>query len=329
MFLKYSTSQIPPNKGRDKGSQGKKTTDTPTADVDVSEESDCKQTKKRTVSRRVAKKKFIIYAADNIIPNLDVALEFGKSISLTEAVEEEATRKVDATHVRIMTKFKPKPAKRNTSSKKQKAVDIMQALKEIKKTNKRQPGTGTKPGVLDEKKVKSEENVILEWGSEQESEYSKEDQGDDEEVNWIDSDKDEEKKDDTDDDKSIDLEMTDDEETDDEFVHDEEKKDDTDDDKSIDLEMTDDEETDDEFVHEISDVTKEDAENIEEIKDYSKKAKLLPTSSVISVSSGFALIKDENAMDKEVVDTVKNHKRQLDDDDDDDDDDADPSAGPN
>ncbi|GJV73256.1 hypothetical protein Tco_1493251 [Tanacetum coccineum] len=39
-----------------------------------------------------------------------------------------------------------------------------------------------------------------------------------------------------------------------------------------------------------------------------------------------ALIKDENAIDKGVTDTVKNHKRQHDDDDDDDDDD--PSAGP-
>ncbi|GKE73795.1 hypothetical protein Tco_1535836 [Tanacetum coccineum] len=62
-------------------------------------------------------------------------------------------------------------------------------------------------------KVTSEENVILEWGSKQESDYSEEDQGNDEEVNWIDFDDDEEKKDDTNDDKSIDLEMTDDEET--------------------------------------------------------------------------------------------------------------------
>ncbi|GJT47276.1 hypothetical protein Tco_0955991 [Tanacetum coccineum] len=40
-----------------------------------------------------------------------------------------------------------------------------------------------------------------------------------------------------------------------------------------------------------------------------------------------ALIEDENAMDKGVADTIKNHKRQHDDDDDDDD--EDPSAGPN
>ncbi|GJZ36418.1 hypothetical protein Tco_0582609 [Tanacetum coccineum] len=48
----------------------------------------------------------------------------------------------------------------------------MQALKESK-TSRRQPGTGTKPGVPDEEKDITEENVILEWGSEQESEHSK------------------------------------------------------------------------------------------------------------------------------------------------------------
>ncbi|GKG63096.1 hypothetical protein Tco_0638743, partial [Tanacetum coccineum] len=36
-------------------------------------------------------------------------------------------------------------------------------------------GTGTKPEVLNEEKVSTKEKVILEWGSEQESEYSKED----------------------------------------------------------------------------------------------------------------------------------------------------------
>nr|GFC17969.1 hypothetical protein [Tanacetum cinerariifolium] len=51
-------------------------------------------------------------------------------------------------------------------------------------------GTGTKLGVPDKKKVTSEAYIILEWGSEQESEYSEEDQ-----------------------------EMTDDEETDDKFIH--------------------------------------------------------------------------------------------------------------
>ncbi|GJV52115.1 hypothetical protein Tco_1447856 [Tanacetum coccineum] len=216
MFLKYSTGQIPPKKSRGKGSQGKKTVDTHVADVDVSEESDSEPTRKRTASRRVVKKKVPISPANNIIHDLDVALELGKSISLTKATEEEAARQV---HARIVTEYVPKPARRRTSE--QEAVDTMRALKERKKTNRRQPGTrgssegtgrilgvldesivifasssegtGTKPGVPDEEKVTSEENVILEWGSEQESKYSEEDQGNDDEVDWIDSDEDEEK----------------------------------------------------------------------------------------------------------------------------------------
>nr|GEW06771.1 hypothetical protein [Tanacetum cinerariifolium] len=91
----------------------------------------------------------------------------------------------------------------------QEAADIMQAHKESKKTSKRQPvtegssegtgtipgvpnesivvsatsskGTSTKPGVLDEEKDITKENVILEWGLEQESKYSEEDKLDGEE----------------------------------------------------------------------------------------------------------------------------------------------------
>ncbi|GJW49066.1 hypothetical protein Tco_0090417 [Tanacetum coccineum] len=97
MFLKYSTSQIPPKKRKGKGSQGKKTVDTPVADVDVSRESDFEPARKRTASRRVVNKKVTISVSDNIIPDLDVALELGKSISLIEAAEEEAACKVSAT----------------------------------------------------------------------------------------------------------------------------------------------------------------------------------------------------------------------------------------
>ncbi|GKC89821.1 hypothetical protein Tco_1150470, partial [Tanacetum coccineum] len=186
----------------------------------------------------------------------------------------EAARLIHATHARIVTESVPDLARRrppgidfrDTSrvSKKvssdpsqklkgvqsltleeQEATDTMQALKESKKTSRRQPGTGgsskgtgripvvpdesivfsatssegtgripvvpdesivfsatssegtgTNPGVPNAEKVTSESNDILEWGSKQESEYSKEDQRDDEEVNWIDSDEDDEKKDD-------------------------------------------------------------------------------------------------------------------------------------
>ncbi|GJS53973.1 hypothetical protein Tco_0627335 [Tanacetum coccineum] len=189
----------------------------------------------------------------------------------------------------------------------QQAADTMQALKESKKISKRQPnirgsseGTGsipgapnestvvfsplsertsTKPGVPGEEKVTSEAkaNVTLNWGLEEESEYTKEDYVD-ENIEW-----------------------TDDEETDDEFVHSEEYVQD------------DDEEADDELVHgdeqvnddedeetknakdtdlgngdeEITDTAKADAEKTKEAKDDIKKAELPLTSSSLCVSLGF------------------------------------------
>ncbi|GJR48791.1 hypothetical protein Tco_1316894 [Tanacetum coccineum] len=46
---------------------------------------------------------------DNIIPKLDLALELGKSISLTEAEEEAVAREVHATHARIVSGPDPEP----------------------------------------------------------------------------------------------------------------------------------------------------------------------------------------------------------------------------
>ncbi|GKE84340.1 hypothetical protein Tco_1558082, partial [Tanacetum coccineum] len=340
MFLKYSTHQIPPKKSRGKGSQGKKTADTPVADVDVSRESDFEPARKRTASRRVVNKKVTISVSDNIIPDLDVALELCKSISLTKAVKEEAARQVHTTHARIVTKSEPKPTKKKTSSRstrdviiqetpKQEVVDIMQALKESKKTNRRQPGTGdsnegtgvslgvldesiavpttssdgtgTKLGVSDEENVTSEENVILKLESEQESEYSKEDQGDDEEVDWIDSDEDEEKKDDTNDDKSIYLEMTDDEENDDELLHGVKQVNDNEDEEMLNAEVEDSRKGD----AEISNVAKQDVGKSKEIKDDAKKAELPPTSSSLFVSLGFGDTILKLSSDTLLVSTVK------------------------
>nr|GEU60007.1 hypothetical protein [Tanacetum cinerariifolium] len=230
-------------------------------------------------SIRVVRKKVTISADDNIIPEPDIALELGKSISLAEAVEEEVARQVYATHARIVTESVPEPARRRPSE--QLAADTIKALKEsipnestVVPTTSSE-GTGTKPRVLDEEKVTSEANVILDWGSEQESKYSKEDDDDDDDDN-----------DDDDDDKSIDLEKTNDEETDNEFMHSEENVHDYD-------EETNDEETDDELVpveeqvnddedeeitnaedadtgnrnEEITDAAKADAEKAEEVKD--------------------------------------------------------------
>ncbi|GJV78755.1 hypothetical protein Tco_1514625 [Tanacetum coccineum] len=98
-FILYSTGQIPPNKSRGKGSQGKKTANTTEESVDVSDESDPEPLIKRKTSRRkVVKKKPTISVDDNIIPKPDIALELGKSISLAKAEEEAAAREVHDTH---------------------------------------------------------------------------------------------------------------------------------------------------------------------------------------------------------------------------------------
>ncbi|GJZ32379.1 hypothetical protein Tco_0577815 [Tanacetum coccineum] len=144
MFILYSTSQIPPKKSRGKGSQGKKTTDTTEESVEVSDECDPEPLIRRKTSRRkVVKKKASISVDDNIIPEPDIALELGKSISLVE--EEAAAREVPDTHARIKrtsgTSQKLKGIQSLTPAK-QEAADIMKALKDRKKMIGRQPGTG-------------------------------------------------------------------------------------------------------------------------------------------------------------------------------------------
>ncbi|GKC04372.1 hypothetical protein Tco_0995982 [Tanacetum coccineum] len=126
MFIKYSTGQIPPKKSKGKGLQGKKIVDNSQETIDVSEESkpEHELAKKKTASRRVAKKKVTISADDNIIPDPDVALELGKSISLDKAEEEEVAKQVLATHARIVTESVPEPAKKKTGTRSTKSVVI-------------------------------------------------------------------------------------------------------------------------------------------------------------------------------------------------------------
>ncbi|GKD10283.1 hypothetical protein Tco_1189968, partial [Tanacetum coccineum] len=61
-------------------------------------------------------------------------------------------------------------------------------------------GTGTNPRVPDEEKDTStaKADVTLDWGSENKSDYSKEDQGNDEDIPWEYTDEGKEKKDDDD-----------------------------------------------------------------------------------------------------------------------------------
>ncbi|GKE90684.1 hypothetical protein Tco_1571779, partial [Tanacetum coccineum] len=165
--------------------------------VDVSKESEPKSepAKKKSSSKRRVKKKVTLSADDNIIfDDPDAALELAKSINQTKAEEAKAARKVHAIHVRIITKVVPESAKKKSSGKssksvviqdtlstlkskpatsktklkgapsltpqEQEAANIMQSLKESKKTCRRQPGTegsnegtGSKPWVPNESRV--------------------------------------------------------------------------------------------------------------------------------------------------------------------------------
>ncbi|GJZ16736.1 hypothetical protein Tco_0552859 [Tanacetum coccineum] len=365
MFIKYSTNQIPPKKSRGKGSKGKKTAEESQETVDVSEESEPEPepAKKKTTSRRVVKKKVTLSADDNIIfddPN--VALELAKSISQTEAEKEKATRKVHATHARIVTEsvleiakkkssgrssksvviqdtLSAPKSKRTTSKSKlkgapsltpaeQEAANIMQVVKESKKTSSRLPctrgsnegtgtipgvpdestfvsatsseGTGIKPGVPDEDKDITKEKVILEWGDEQDSKHS-DDDNDDVEKDEKDGDADDEGDD----------HVSDTQDADDEDV---ETKSDEDDiykykirvRKDEDVEMKDAkvEET-DKGEEKVTDEAKEEAEKTSEAKDDTKKTELPPSGSSLSISSGFGDQFLKLSSDSSLVGTVK------------------------
>ncbi|GKD81032.1 hypothetical protein Tco_1347871, partial [Tanacetum coccineum] len=331
-----------PKKSRGKGSKGTKTTEESHETVDVSEESEPKPepVKKKTASKRVVKKKVTLLANDNIISDdPDIALELAKSISQTEAEEVEAARKVHVTHARIMTESISESAKKKPSGKssksvviqdtpsapkskpttsktnlkgapsltpEQEATNIMQPLKESKKTSKRLLGTGgsnertgtilgvpneftvisatssegtsAKPGVLDKDKDITKEKVILKWGDEQDSEFF----DDDEKV---------EKDGDADD--EVDDHVIDKQDDDDEDEETESNKDDIykykirvhkDEDEEIkDAEV----EGSDKGDEEITNATKEEVEKTSEATDDTKKTKLPPSSSSLSFFAGY------------------------------------------
>ncbi|GJS64787.1 hypothetical protein Tco_0679351 [Tanacetum coccineum] len=288
-FTKYFIGLIPPKKSRGKGSQGK--------------------------NRRKSKKKVSIYADDNIIPELDVTLELGKSMSLTEAAEEEAARQVHATLKRLVMESDPEPAIRSTrrrpsgiafrdtsSLSKKNSPDQKKSSRSQPHTGGSSEGTGVSLGVLDESTIilttssegigtkprvpdevkgasKAKVDSTIDWGSEEDSEYLEEETIN-KEVECLYSDEEEEKKDDDEDDKSIDIENTDDdEETNEEFVHGDEYVH-----ADVDKEMKD---------AKVAETGKDDeeitiAKKIEVTKgDLEQAGKLPLTSSILSVSSSF------------------------------------------
>ncbi|GJQ89995.1 hypothetical protein Tco_0001134 [Tanacetum coccineum] len=289
--------EIPPKKSRGKGSQRKKTADDSQETGNVSKPKP-EPVKRNTASRRVVKKKVTISADDNIIfddPN--VALELGKSISKTKVEEAEAPRQVHATHARIVAKFVPEPTKRRklgkmTSDppKKLKGVPsltlkelevahTMQALKESRKTSRRQPGTrGSNEGTGTIPRVPDESTVV---SATSKSEYSKQDQIGDEEKDDKDDDVDDEG-----DDYICDKQDADDKDAETESDEDGIYKYKIRVRKDEDVEMSNAKVKDsDKGDEEVADAAKADAEKTLEVKDDAKKTELPPTSSSLSISS--------------------------------------------
>ncbi|GKA92139.1 retrovirus-related pol polyprotein from transposon TNT 1-94 [Tanacetum coccineum] len=260
MFIKYSTGQIPLKKSRGKVSQRKKTADDSQETIDVSKES---KPEPELVKRKTS----------------------SKSISQTKAEKAKAARQVHATHARIVTESVPEPTKRIKSGKV--TSNLPKKLKGTRGSNKgtgtipgvpnestvvsatSSEGTGTKPGVPDEEKEITKETIILEWGSEQESEYSGEDKLDDEEKGDKEGDaddEDDETKSDKDDIYKYKIRVCKDEDK-----------------EMLNVEVDDYDKSDEE----VTDAVKADAEKTSEVKDDPKKTELPPTSSSLSVSSGF------------------------------------------
>ncbi|GKD54554.1 hypothetical protein Tco_1287941, partial [Tanacetum coccineum] len=250
MFIKYSTR---------------------TVDVFEESEPELEPAKKKNSSKRRVKKKVTLSADDNIISDdPDAALELAKSISQTEVEEAEAARKVHATHARIVIESVPKSAKKKSGGRcassltpaEQEATDIMQALKE------RDP---------DVDKDITKEKVIIEWGDEQDSKHS-DDDNDDVEKDDKDGDADDEG------DHIGDTQDADDEdvktESDEEDIYKYKirvRKDK--DEEMINSEVDDSNKGDEEII----DAVKVDAEKNSEVKDDAKKTELPPSSSSLSV----------------------------------------------
>ncbi|GJY89059.1 hypothetical protein Tco_0503687 [Tanacetum coccineum] len=181
MFIKYSTSLIPPKKSRGKGSRGKKTADAPQAAVEDSDESDSEPARKQTTIEK---------SDPEPARRRPSGIAFKDTSRVSKKMYHDLSQKLKVIQTLTLEE--------------KLADDTMQELKASRKSNKSQSlvegsseGIGVSPGVPDESTVihatLSEVTVLG--------------------TNEL------EEKNDDDDDKSIDLEKTDDEESGDEFVH--------------------------------------------------------------------------------------------------------------
>ncbi|GJX21835.1 hypothetical protein Tco_0226280 [Tanacetum coccineum] len=265
MFIKYSTNQIPTKKSRGKA-------------------------KKKTASRRF-KKKVTPSANDNIISDdPDAALELAKSISQTEAEEAEAAKKVHATHARIMPEYFPEFAKKKSSGRSSKSVVIQDtpsapksklatSKTKLKGTRGSNEGTGSEPWVPDESTVGSttpSEGTGVKPGVPDEDKDITEEKMDETDAVETESDEDDIYK------YKIHVRKDEDEEMKDSKIKGSDKGD-----------------------EEITDAAKEVAEKTSEAKDDTKKTELPPSSTSLSVSSGFGDQFLKLSSDSSLVSTVK------------------------
>ncbi|GKF05671.1 hypothetical protein Tco_0036339, partial [Tanacetum coccineum] len=124
-------------------------TNTTEESVDVSDDSEPEPLiRSKTSSKRVVKKKATISVDDNIVPEPDIALELGKSISLNKAEEEVVARQVYATQARIVSESVPEPARRRRSD--ITISETTQKLKGIQTLTLVEQEAADIPGVLDE-----------------------------------------------------------------------------------------------------------------------------------------------------------------------------------
>ncbi|GKA84516.1 retrovirus-related pol polyprotein from transposon TNT 1-94 [Tanacetum coccineum] len=281
--------------------------------VDVSKESEPEPepAKKKTSGKRRVKKKVTLSANYNIIlDDPDVALELAKSISQTKAKEAEAARKVHATHARIVKKSIPESAKKKSGGRSSKSVviqdtpstpkskpatsktklkgapsftpqeheaaDMMQALKE-RVPDTSSEGTGAKPGVPNKEKDITEEKDDKDGDTDNE--------GDDHASDTQDVD-DEDVETKSDEDEIYKYKIC---------VH-----------KDEDVEMKDAEvEESDKGEEKVTDAEKEEVEKTSKAKDDTNNTELPPSSSSLSVSSGFGDQFLKLSSDSSLVSTVK------------------------
>ncbi|GJY10773.1 hypothetical protein Tco_0378958 [Tanacetum coccineum] len=316
MFIKYSTNQIPPKKSRAK----KKTTSrrvvkkkvTLSADDNIiSDDLDAALELAKSISQTEAEE---AEAARKVHATHARIMTESVSESVTKKSGGRSSKSIVIQDTPSAPKSKPVTSKAKLKGApsltpvEQEPANIMQAFKESKKTRRRQlgtggsnegtsskpgvpdestvifatssEGTGAKPGVPDEDKDITKEKVILEWGDEQDSEFSNDDD-DDVEKGEKDGDADDEGDD----------HVSDTQDADDEDVKTESNEDDIykykirvrkdEDEEMKDAEV----EGSDKGDEEITNAAKEEAEKTSEAKDDTKKTELPPSSLSLSVSS--------------------------------------------